>query len=381
MQRLPRWNLSGWVIGVFLLGFSKITWAGIIGLGFTSGGSYSQAFDVSNDGSVVVGRSNSQAFRWTEATGMIGLGFLPSGGTESIAIGVSGDGNTVVGRNQNNSAGVHIDAFRWTSPTGMQTLGSLGTRSAAEAWDASFDGSTIVGFTREIALPGFGGPAFRWNALDGIVELGLSQGIARSVSNDGSTIAGQSDGFAFRWTASGGLVNIISGGASAMSADGSYIAGYGIGSTSWVWDAVGGLTNIPLLPTFSDAVPYGVSGDGSLVVGTSVGGDRLEPFIWRRGIGTLNLRDVLVNEYGMSDQLAGWNLGKPVGGQDAQVRGLSTDGNVIVGYGLNPSGQTEAYRISLTSSSAVPEPSILALLCAGIVAVFAINRRRLPMAV
>ena len=34
---------------------------------------------ISADGSVVVGQSRDQAFRWTQATGMVGLGDLPGG--------------------------------------------------------------------------------------------------------------------------------------------------------------------------------------------------------------------------------------------------------------------------------------------------------------
>jgi probable HAF family extracellular repeat protein len=54
------------------------------GLGDLSGGSfYSYANGVSADGSVVVGRGSSangnEAFRWTQGTGMVGLGDLSGG--------------------------------------------------------------------------------------------------------------------------------------------------------------------------------------------------------------------------------------------------------------------------------------------------------------
>src|SRR5689334_4676153 len=61
------------------------------GLGQLPGGelSNSSADAVSADGSTVVGTSSSdrsdlEAFRWTAATGMVGLGFLP-GGDRSFA--------------------------------------------------------------------------------------------------------------------------------------------------------------------------------------------------------------------------------------------------------------------------------------------------------
>ena len=55
---------------------------------------------MSANGSVVVGISDSasgfEAFRWTKAGGMVGLGFLP-GDVESDAFGVSADGSVIVG--------------------------------------------------------------------------------------------------------------------------------------------------------------------------------------------------------------------------------------------------------------------------------------------
>lgn len=55
------------------------------GLGFLPGGTFSFAFGVNADGTVVVGNSHAaglttEAFRWAQAGGMAGLGFLPGGG-------------------------------------------------------------------------------------------------------------------------------------------------------------------------------------------------------------------------------------------------------------------------------------------------------------
>ena len=75
---------------------------------------------ISADGSVIVGNSGSQAFRWTQEDGMIGLGSL--GGTFSTADGVSADGSVVVGYS-NHPNGYQIEAFRWTQVDGMLGLG------------------------------------------------------------------------------------------------------------------------------------------------------------------------------------------------------------------------------------------------------------------
>lgn len=96
------------------------------GLGFLPGGMFdgSTANGISADGSVVVGRSRNdeEAFRWTQATGMVGLGTLPGGAFSSFALGVSADGSVVVGTTSGSNFG---QAFRWTQATGMVGLGVL----------------------------------------------------------------------------------------------------------------------------------------------------------------------------------------------------------------------------------------------------------------
>ena len=72
-----------------------------MGLGDPPGGDFSSAaLAVSGDGSVVVGVSDgatdSEAFYWTAADGMVGLGDLPGGTTKSEARGVSSDGTMIV---------------------------------------------------------------------------------------------------------------------------------------------------------------------------------------------------------------------------------------------------------------------------------------------
>src|SRR5262245_54783752 len=70
--------------------------AKFFGLGDVSGGNFhSDAYGVSANGSVVVGRGDTpvnfegDAFRWTSGTGMVALGDLPGGDPNSYALGVS----------------------------------------------------------------------------------------------------------------------------------------------------------------------------------------------------------------------------------------------------------------------------------------------------
>jgi probable HAF family extracellular repeat protein len=114
---------------------------------------------VNADGSVVVGFSNAsgtgtnlEAFRWTQAGGMVGLGFLP-GRTFSVAFAVNGDGTVVVG-GRINATGPSDEAFRWTQTDGMKSVQALLTArgvsttgwTLTSAKGVSADGQVIVGF-------------------------------------------------------------------------------------------------------------------------------------------------------------------------------------------------------------------------------------------
>ena len=98
-------RLIACLMSLTLLASAGETRAGVIfmGLGDLLGGEFSsRAFDISADGSVVVGRSVSafgqEAYIWTSTGGMVGLGDLPGGDFRSSARGVSADGSVVVGR-------------------------------------------------------------------------------------------------------------------------------------------------------------------------------------------------------------------------------------------------------------------------------------------
>ena len=170
----------------------------VIGLGFLgtfpgASGPYSSANASSSDGSVVVGDTSStlgqQAFRWTAATGLVGLGDLPGGSYQSNGNAVSGDGSVVAGFSIGASG---TEAFRWTAATGMVGLGDLpGGSFSSQARGIALDGSTIVG--QSISAAGI--EAFVWTALGGMVGLGDLPGgealsYARAVSGDGSVVVG-----------------------------------------------------------------------------------------------------------------------------------------------------------------------------------------------
>ena len=110
---------------------------------------------MSADGSVIVGSGVSddgaQAFRWTEATGMVGLG-VPAGWYSMSAESVSGDGSIIVGE----ALGGDYRAFIWDESHGWRNLNDVlkndyGLVAVMSGWtltkaiSISADGKTIVG--------------------------------------------------------------------------------------------------------------------------------------------------------------------------------------------------------------------------------------------
>lgn len=300
--------------------------------GLIVGGKYGKSWATNQDGSVVVGQAQGgimpQAFRWTPATGMVGLGYL--GGdtaSDSTALGVSDDGQVVVGSARDSSG---TQAIRWTPATGMVGLGDFPTGAKESfAWDVSDDGSVIVGAGRTQ----FGRVAFRWTEPTGMVSIDVLPGTA----NNSNTIA------------------------TAVSSDGNVIAGWGDSPSniahSFRWTAETGLVQLAEPADITDPMAFGISGNGNVIVGRGTRDEAVYQvaFIWDPQHGMRSLESALVNEYGFD--LQGWKL--------TEAWDVSDDGLTIVGAGINPLGEEEPFIVHL------PEPStgclaILAITLAGI---------------
>ncbi len=347
------------------------------GLGGLPGGQFfAEASAVSADGSVVVGFGTSasgysEAFRWTEASGMVGLGYLP-GGVNSRATGVSADGSVVVG---DGNTTVAIEPFRWTAGSGMVGLGNLSQRyNIGRANGVSADGSVVVGDS-DVEHPsdsiGSTPEAFRWTAGSGMVGLGSLDAKdpyseAWAASADGSVVVGDSDSpvghEAFRWTAGSGMVRLggefvpghsVFSYARGVSADGSVVVGYYLtaaGHEAFRWTAGSGIVGLGELPGGGfTSLARGVSADGSVVVGASSAGPDDGAFIWDSTHKMRSLRDVLLAE-GLAADLLGWRL--------FDATAISADGTTVVGWGLNPNGQHEAWIARLSPSVDV-RPTLL----------------------
>jgi probable HAF family extracellular repeat protein len=306
-----------------------------IPLGFLPGGvRESEAYGVSWDGNVVVGRAKNsaghwRAVRWTLADGQIQeLGTL--GGNASAATAVSADGWFVVGWSDHEGC---QRAFRWTPGGGMQYLGTFWGHSPA--WGVSADGRVVVGWSDGLDwLNNRYVHAFRWTQAGGMQSLG--SGAAYHISADGSVVVG-GFGRAFRWTVATGMQDLGTLGgdwseAYGVSADGSVIVGSARDAAGWEpafrWTAATGMQNLGALPGDTWCRAYAVSADGRIVVGQSRSG----AFIWTPETGMRYLRDVFAHLIP-----PGWEL--------TMARGMSPDGRFIVGWGLNPRGEEEAWLL------------------------------------
>ena len=170
--------------------------------------------------------------------------------------------------------------------------------------------------------------------------------------------SGQFDGGAqaFRWTADDGMVGLgdLPGGhfsshATDASADGAIVVGYGSNAVdleAFRWTSDGGIVGLgDLAAGAAISRAHSVSADGEVVVGYGTSGNGNEAFYWTQSTGMQRLLDVLVAQGATG--LTGWKL--------TDARSISGDGTVIVGYGLDPLGQTQAFM------AVIPPPPSLAL--------------------
>ena len=360
------------------LGYNGATFEG---LGMLPGGDHSEAAAVSGDGNVAVGWSTSasgkRAFR-SEGGAMSAVGILP-GTSDSFANGVSRDGSVIVGACEfpdpvefSPTSPQRAEAVRWTADAGI-----LGLDDAAEhstiASSVSADGSVIVG-SIEDRCQGCQidtTSAFRWTSEGGLasaVDSALGHlSIASDISADGSVIVGTNIAYdssrtAVRSTLEDpiGELGRLPGGtnsqAVAVSADGAVIVGsstsfnrpYTYGE-AFRWTAQEGMVGLGVLYDWDlRSMAVAVSGDGEIIVGKSYTpletaaylpssqDDEIQfghAFIWDRTHGMRSLSDVLTNDHGLD--LSGWQL--------SEATGISDDGLTIVGTGINPNGQPEAW--------------------------------------
>jgi hypothetical protein len=257
----------------------------------------------SADGRLITGITNGQAYLWVDDGGMLGLGDLPGGLASSNGLAISADGIVIAGT-ANNAFGTC--AASWSATGGWVDYGltpDAGHNSALTGVTPDHQWFSGWQDQQAIRLRSDGG----LDALGAVVN-GVSFTTAWGISDDGATLTGignfQGEQVAVLWSADGGTVrlpNLISsgsGGANAISGDGTLIAGQAAIATGFVatlWDRDLTPTAVKqLLTTHGVTVPSGwVLVDATAI---TVNGKRVTV----AGNGTLNgalLQDSWVAQY------------------------------------------------------------------------------------
>jgi hypothetical protein len=311
----------------------------------------SWGYAVSSDGTWVTGRSGTNyyygssghGYRWSHNSGTEDLDPLVG---ESTGYGISGDGQTVVGYENQGSRGWR--AFIWDPVNGLNHVYRNGMLLGVAS-----DASHCVGYETLSNSPS---RAVRWvmgdrtpQFLDNTAVTSSARSTATSA--DGSVVFGNAYYLvvgkrAFRWTEAAGMV-MISGGANSISTDATGLSGDGsimVGSTTdsgspsrthaYRWIAATGMTRLLSSdPALDSTIASGISSDGSTVVGKghpALNSFTTSAFIWRADIGMQKLDTVLAAVLPPS-----WHV--------TEANAASANGSVIVGTATNQFGQPQSF--------------------------------------
>ncbi|NUQ51159.1 MAG: immunoglobulin domain-containing protein [Phycisphaerales bacterium] len=224
----------------------------------------------------------------------------------------------------------------WNTNTGLRELNTAG--GVYNALGISGDGTTIVG-SGYLASQNLRKPIF-WDALGGPLAWPLppnwTGGTYYAANGDGKFLVGVftrpvNESCAARTDHLGNIVFIapdpayVSSVGAAVSADGRVIVGYWSNPTdrAFRWEEGMGSQDLGLLPGGVHSRAFGISRDGSSVVGECVlAGDVFRAFIWNGGNGMVEL---LTAESGL----------------DCRAAVVSADATVVWGnavYGPHPDG-------------------------------------------
>jgi photosystem II stability/assembly factor-like uncharacterized protein len=265
---------------------------------------------------------------WT----VLGSFDFPVDGSLSQGYNISEDGTTVVGsawvEPTPGESGLTVHASVWTADEGMVDLGSLytdinrGTRANA----VSGDGSIVVGWQD------FSGP---WKSAvwrkDANGTWLPNQYLLVDPNGDPNDEYNQL------------------GECSAISADGNWIGGRGDYANNYepyLWSEASGYISLGSLAPGSTGNVTGINHDGSIVIGFFQGGpfDPNIPFIWTPTGGMKEFNDFVANTLGYTmDASPVW-----------VPNSISSNGKYITGWGLDPNigpwGELFTYRLQLPTT-------------------------------
>lgn len=265
------------------------------------------------------------------------LGF-PVDATVSGGYAISGDGSTVVGNSWADTTGgfVYSHAVAVDQANGVRDLGTLFFGRSTRANAVNSDGSVVVGWQD------FNGPwksAVWYRNSDG--TYAPNQYILLDAAGDPADEFNQM------------------GECSAVSADGTWIGGYGDYANNgqpWIWSESTGVINLGQLPLTGTGYVAGMSADASVVVGWFDGelwGDPQTPFIWTAEDGLQDLNAYMTNVLNITTG-------------DDLVYGascISPNGRYIAGYGINMiTFDPFAFRLDLGTTTGIHAPAVASTL-------------------
>jgi len=313
------------------------------------GATYNIFTSISGDGKVVLGRSNTAGWVWSNGTYTFPVGF----GGFAVPTAVSFDGSVIVGTAEVGGSIVH--GVMWTAASAVPTDlhfgaafdpgGTLHGYVNSRAFGISNDGAVVTGHATNASSTN---QAFVWTQAAGMVGIGTLPGYAQSygeaVSGDGQVVIGRATvgptTQAFRWTEANGMTGLgfISGGtnsaATDVNHDGSVIVGYGNSSRAsneaFRWTQATGAVGLGFLSGYNQSTANAVSADGSIVVGYSWRTGSSQAFRWTAAGGMRSLESLLTDAH---VDLGGWQL--------LYAQGISADGRIIAGRGINPQTGTD----------------------------------------
>jgi probable HAF family extracellular repeat protein len=263
----------------------------------TFGGDSGAAFALNQIGYSVgyaaTSTNDKHAFIWSDIFNKLDIGALP-GGSFAAAYDIN-DAIQVVG--QSEIAPLQDRGFVWQKATGMQLIPSFNGTGATGANGINNSGqivgwsATATGATHAFLLSG--------GSMTDLGTFGGSTSIAQKINDSGeivgyagiTSISASQPYHAFRWTASTGLQDL---------------------------GTLGG----------SRSIAFDINGSGTIVGNSEIAPGVLHAFIYDPLLGMQDLNSLSVTP--------GWTL--------QEARALNDKGQ-IVGFGINPSGETHAFLL------------------------------------
>lgn len=340
----------------------------------------------------------------------ITIGDLPGGFHNSIAGGTSQDGSVVTGYSYSSNG---LSGFRWTLNDGMTMLPTIFNTGSYSGSKVSPSGAIIIGTDGGLGavwsdslgavsigdVPGgaersflyavndagfavgqgshdrneFNAPLYRaikWTPEGGLETLPLPGGDSDLATNsrawsvlDDGRVFGQSASGAWLYSESTGFEMLE--GAEYMTrsnSDGTFFGGtYGPGGSKPVyWTREEGLRFLPLMDGHDGGNFFGMSDDGSVIVGVSFGPSSVGQVIWLNQSEPIRIVDFAAS---LGLDMEGWVV--------TNVIDVSADGSTIVGSARHTSwetGRSEGFVLT------IPAPGAGVVVLAG--GAMAIRRRR-----